>query len=63
MSGKSESEPRCPFCDAAIEHLREPDGSCDDHCTRCTWHQHVPSGDEVAQAKLEQQHALERRRE
>ena len=62
MKKKRTPEPKCPYCGAHVEHLPDPDGSCDDYCTVCTWHQHIPSDDEIAQAKREQNDALESRR-
>jgi len=46
-------EARCPYCGGRIETFSDQDGSCDRQCTRCSWHEHVPSQDEIAQAKAE----------
>jgi len=43
----------CPYCGGRIEHFPDQDGSCDVHCTRCSWHEHVPSKAEIAQVKAE----------
>jgi len=48
---KRKSEGRCPYCGGRIEHFPDQDGSCDYQCTRCSWHEHIPSTEEIAQAK------------
>ena len=44
-------KPKCRFCGSEVEYFPEPDGSCDYHCPVCTWHEHLPSDDEVVEAK------------
>ena len=41
-SENDESNAGCPHCNGGLECHPDQDGSCDWHCTRCTWHQHVP---------------------
>ena len=53
MSRKPESMAKCPFCDGPVERFPDPDGSCDLHCTVCTWHEHRPSDDGIAEARRE----------
>ena len=48
---KQEAEGKCPYCGSRIEHFPDQDGSCDVQCTRCSWHEHIPSTKEIAQAK------------
>ena len=45
--------PKCRFCGGNVEYFADPDGSCDYHCTICTWSEHIPSDDEAAEAKRE----------
>jgi hypothetical protein len=44
-------EARCPCCKGKIEYFPDQDGSCDFECTRCGWHQHIPSQKEIQKAK------------
>lgn len=44
-----DAEARCPSCGRRVEYFPDQDGSCDYYCTRCSWHQHVPGDDEIAE--------------
>ncbi len=48
---KRKSEGKCPYCGGRLEHFPDQDGSCDVQCTRCSWHEHIPGTEEIAQAK------------
>jgi tRNA(Ile2) C34 agmatinyltransferase TiaS len=50
---KRKSEGKCPYCGGRIEHFPDQDGSCDCQCSRCGWHEHIPSQAEIAQARAE----------
>ena len=63
MSRRSELMDKCPFCDGPAERFPDPDGSCDLHCTVCTWHEHRPSDDEIVQATRDQKEDRGRRRD
>jgi len=52
---KRKAEAKCPHCGGRIEHFPDQDGSCDVQCTRCSWHEHVPSEAEIAEAKAKNQ--------
>ena len=41
-SENDKSDAGCPHCNGRLECHPDQDGSCDWHCTRCSWHQHVP---------------------
>jgi len=39
----------CPCCGGEIESSPDQDGSCDFCCSRCSWHQHMPREEELAE--------------
>lgn len=44
----------CPCCGREIESSPDQEGSCDFYCTRCSWHQHMPGEEELAELGVRQ---------